>query len=242
MNWPEKPWSGWERPDLGTTLYFTQMDPLDASMIETLARRDWTYAHLPFRRPLYLTPDWDPTGFDALILTSKRAAVWLLQQKLNQVPPLAVVGETSTALLKGLPLIFPTDPPTCAADLVARLQTFWPQPARLLFLRGHKASSTIVDGLKNHQAQQLTVYRTERICKKITALDNDSMVYFQAPSSVADYMDHYPKPPKWVGSIGPSTSEALRVSGWPVHFQPKRPENRHFVAQVPRPCELDGRK
>lgn len=216
-------------------LYFTQLDPPDPGLCEQLALKDWQVCHLALRRSLLLEVDVDLARFDVLIISSKQAARWLKRRELTTWPKLAVVGASSAALLPQQHLLF-DQAPANAGELVVRLLPLLGPKTRLLFLRGEKALETIPSGLAHHGLHEHIVYRTEKISKISTPPLQPAMVYFQAPGTVADYLEAFVHPPDYVGAIGPTTARALAGIGWQVHFQPSRPENECFARELPPPA------
>lgn len=214
-------------------LYFTQIDPPAESIRLQLAQKGWEGRHLVFRQVVFQKIGMDPSSYDALLLSSKQAVRWLLAQDFQQLPPLAVVGAASSALLPSRQLLFPQKPPANAAELAERLGHAFPQPSRFLFLRGRIARDTLANVLTDHHLEQRIVYSTEKLSKKFHPLVQGSMVYFQAPSTVADYFEHFCARPGCIGVIGPSTAQAVESLGWSIDFQPSRPENRHFAEELP---------
>lgn len=223
-------------------LYFTQIDPVDPHFCDLLSWRGWHCRHLPMRRVVLseAAPDWDPDAFDALILTSKSAARWLLKWRLDRLPPLAVVGESTRALLPGKPMLLAGPAPANADALADRLcRHFHQGPARLLFLKGASASDTLAHELQHHVLAEQVVYRTEKLSQKLPTPPMPAMVYFQAPSTVFDYQEIYHNPPTHVAAIGNSTARAVEAAGWHLGFQPSRPETRCFVTELPAAREWE---
>jgi uroporphyrinogen-III synthase len=220
-------------------LYFTQIDPPETALFQRLEAKGWMPQHLPFRQVEFCGESLVLGDFDALVLTSKQAARWLLQQPRQALPPLAVVGTASAALLAGHDLLI-ADPPGNAADLAGAIRTRLPTSARILFLRGETAKTTIPLALNDYHLTCHTVYRTRKIQQKVRAIEDPSMVYFQAPSTVADFVEHFAQPPSWIAAIGASTAGTLRQLGWRIDFQPSRPENRFFVAELPQPGRISS--
>ena len=216
-------------------LYFTQIEPPEPETLAVLERKGWQCLHFPFRRAelLEVNPP-EPFGqFDALILTSRRAAQWLLAGNYRDLPPLAVVGAATAQLLQDHRLLFPKNPPPNAAALVSRLRKRFSAPARFLFLKGEAAPETLKSELQPHEVTVSTVYRTVPIEEKTRPLQQPAMVYFQAPSTVSDFMERYGKPPARIAAIGPSTAAALSSLGWAIDFQAERPETASFAATLP---------
>ncbi len=219
-------------------LYFTQMDPIPNAVSVPLEAKGWTCVHMPFREVVFLeTGAVDFGDYDCIILTSKQAAHWLLQNAGDTLPPLAVVGGATTALLKKFHCLFKDNPPPSAQDLVERLaeRGF---SRRNLFLRGVHARDTVEKGLPHDQLQSLVVYDTQKI-KKSKPIYGSGMVYFQAPSTVADFWETYRKPPKLIGVIGETTAGAIMARGWPVHFKAGRPELTFLAEQLPSPEDFN---
>ena len=98
---------------------------------------------------------------------------------------------------------------------------------------------TIPKHLSKHRLTEKIVYETAKIVKKYPPLNKDGMVYFQAPSSVTDYVAAFSEPPKRIGSIGPTTANAIKKQGWVIDFQPSRPENHFFVEEIFFSSELE---
>ncbi len=217
-------------------LYFTQMDPLDPRISELLADRGWVCRHLPMRRVVFSEEPFelDSDAWDALILTSKQAARWLLRKGFERLPPLAVVGESTSVLMGDATMLLPSPAPTDADALAALLRKrFQHKTARLLFLRGASSAPTLARELRHHKFQERIVYRTEKLSQKLPAPTMPAMVYFQAPSTVFDYQEIYHNPPTHTAAIGKSTAMALKQIGWRQDFQPSRPENACFAAELP---------
>lgn len=217
-------------------LYFTQMDPVPDGVTETLSAKGWWVGHHPFRKVVFrqVKPAFDQTQL--IVITSKQAARWLLAQKVPNLPPVAAVGATTNRLLVGRRLLFdPTQeaPPANADELVARLEKH-PEFQDILFLSGARIRDTVEKRLNNRNVRREIVYHTEKIAN-YPRLQCPAMVYFQAPGSVADYRENEPSPPALIGAIGPSTAKALHGLGWPIHFQPGRPENTIFAKEIPGP-------
>jgi len=214
-------------------LYFTQIDPLAPEQIAALAVKGWQAEHLAFRRVCFKEPDIRLTGFDAILITSKQAARWLRARRPAELPSLAVVGRTSSALFAPDDLLFGEDPPADARGLVTALRQRFAAGARFLHLRGAATRDTVAEGLADYVLIGAEVYETARLAREYSPLDRGGMVYFQAPSTVADFMDHYPHCPDRVGAIGPATGDAVRAAGWRLDFQPTRPETDCFIAEIP---------
>ena len=218
-------------------VYFTQIDPPDQDTAEALAKKGWRCRHLPFRCVEWLrtrTPDM--SAYDVVVMSSKRAARWYLEQQGLHAKPLAVVGGATSAILAGHELVFGDDPPANAKELAQRLAKQLPKEARLLFVRGEIASKSIPDGLSGFALDQLTVYRTP--LHKIDPVYQGGMVYFQAPGSVRDFHAAFTNKPTLAGAIGSATQEALVLLGWPVHFRPSRPETAVMIDEIPSPEQL----
>lgn len=215
-------------------LFFTQMDPIPGPVVTALEAKGWSCVHAPFRRVVLMDPPkMDLQSYDCLIITSKQAARWLLGQAYETLPPLAVVGGGTAALLQEHTCLFKDAPPANAAELTARLLE--PEsPRKCLFLRGATARDTLEKSLPSHRLDLATVYRTEKI-EKIQPIRGPGVVYFQAPSTVADFWETYRKPPDLIGAIGKTTAAAIHARGWPLHFKPTRPELIHLVEQLPSP-------
>ena len=221
-------------------LYFTQMDPPVAAHYRLLAARGWTLQHLPFRRPCFYEPpaDLHPAHYDLIILSSKQAAKWLCRYFPPPLPPIAAVGRTTASLLNGYDLWFDDPPPAHGAELVDRLNAELPPGPRLLFLHGHQAKRVIPTGLAAFSPVAQTVYGTEKLLTTFAPLPQKAVVYFQAPSTVADYLEIYGVPPWRIAAIGPSTATALRGLGWEPDFCPSRPETACFIAELPTPTQF----
>lgn len=216
-------------------LYFTQMDPLPDRFSANLEARGWLPHHLPFRQVVYLLEPTQLVGYDAVIVTSKQAARWLNRASvLTSQIRLAVVGRASSAELPPEQLLW-RNAPANATQLVERLLMHFPNRSKFLFLRGEQALNTVASGLENHELTQLVVYRCEKVLKKDRLLVSPNMVYFQAPSTVVDYLEVYRHPPKCIGAIGKTTAQAVKQVGWHIDFQPSRPENTCFTSELPSP-------
>lgn len=217
-------------------LYFTQINPLSDAATAAVKEKGWLPHHHPFRKIVFhqVNIARDLEGVDVLVLTSKNAAKWLLKQPLNLGRiPFAVVGETSAELLSTLGLHLVTKPAATARELAADLSQKLPQAAKVLFLCGAKTTGDLERGLARTCLQSRVVYSTQRIALKNAAIDSESMVYFQAPSTVDDYFSSFPFRPRWVAAIGPTTRLALEQRSWRVDFQPKRPELKNFIKELP---------
>ena len=216
-------------------LYFTQIDPLEDNYRDRLERRGWEYRHHPFREVVFLeVPVPDFSRYDVIILSSKQAAKWLIRHQVPALPPLAVVGRATASLLESYRLFFDEDAPPDADSLVEALRGRCQPSCRLLFLAGERARDTIPRGLADYPLVQTTVYKTVKL-KKNHARYEGGMVYFQAPSTVKDFLRVYREPPDWIGAIGGTTARSLENIGWQVHFKPSRPEVRYFVEELPDP-------
>ena len=214
-------------------LYFTQMDAPDPVVVAALNERGWRCIPMPFRE-IVLSDEYlaGVEGFDFIVLSSKNAAKWLLQQmKPQECPPLAIVGRATTELMTGYRLVF-DQPPANAAELVPRLRKRLADKARILFLRGEKALDTIPEGLGEFSLTSKTVYKTRKI-QKIRPIYTSGMVYFQAPSTVTDFSETYRQPPNLIGAIGPTTAKAIQKMGWRIDFQPERPEIKELIRALP---------
>ena len=111
-------------------LYLTQIDAPDSSLTAAFAAKGWQLCHFPFRRVvLHEEVGLPQEDYDVWIITSKQAARWLQKQpRPAKPPPLAVVGNTTTALLQAWPRLF--DPaPANAAELALALRKRFSQPA-----------------------------------------------------------------------------------------------------------------
>ena len=222
-------------------LYFTGLDSPGPAIGRALHEIGWQVVHMPFRRAVFLKADLpDPRIYDGWIMTSKRAVDWFLTQEISSPPRLAVVGETSSHMLRAFPLFFPENIPVNAASLLAGLRTRFPRGGRFLFIRGESALNTIPDGLDGYQLDQLMVYRTEKV-EKTHSNYLGGMVYFQAPSTVTDFLEQFGGSPEWTGAIGETTARALQKLNWKVHFRPSRPELRYLVEELPDPKTLIAR-
>lgn len=220
-------------------LFFTQMDPPPPSVVGVLQEKGWNPIHLPMRRESISGFEAiDSKGFEAILITSKRGVRWLLQGPLPPTP-VAVVGETSAALLLPQARLF-EHAPANALELARALRQRFDSGSRFLWLRGARAKDTLKQELEGYHLTERVVYETLKIPQKITTLPEPSMVYFQAPSTVVDFRECFGEQPKWIGAIGPTTAEALRRIGWMPHFQPSRPENVIFAAELPPSSTMTG--
>ena len=217
-------------------LYFTGIQAPPDQVVKSMETKGWCCRHMAFRQVVYLAanlPSVD-AGHGAWLITSPRAARWLLDQNPQKTPPIAAVGQTTHDLLTGFPLVFSQDPPRDAASLGERLQECFEAETRFLFIRGAAARDVLVEALGENRLDILTVYRTEKRTKIDTPYLG-GMVYFQAPSTVWDFQEIYGRPPQLVGVIGPATADAVRKLGWRVHFQPSRPELPGLIFEMPGP-------
>jgi len=222
-------------------LVFTQIDPPPDWAVTALEKKGWTCVHQAFRRVVFLdAPAEDLAAFDLLIVTSKQAARWLQARAPTALPPVAAVGRATSALLPGRRLAFGDDPPANAVELCARLRRSFTQSWRGLFLRGEAASPTIPKELADFDLTCRTVYKTEKISKNFAASPGPCMVYFQAPSTVMDFVERLRRPPTRIASIGPSTSAAIEKLGWSIDFTPSRPEIQFLVEELPPPAAFDS--
>lgn len=219
-------------------LYFTQVDPIPPGVNQVLSAKGWQVEHLPLRKVVWepATPNW--ADLDLVIVTSKQAALWLCAHPPPAAwPDLAVVGESTSALLPRQHLLFETAPAN-ATELVERLLPRLAPRTRILFLRGEKAQDTIPLALAAFDFRQTIVYRTEKNLEITSPPRSLAMVYFQAPGTVADFLEAFRQPPAFVGAIGPTTARALEAVGWRVDFQPSRPENACFAQELPPPSAM----
>lgn len=177
-------------------------------------------------------PNWET--FDAILITSGRAAQWLGERHFTgRLAPLALLGSHSAALLDGFEQLDLKGRPANAAELVVAVKKIFGESGRFLFLKGEHAKDTIPSAFQQSQLTQLTVYTTQKLLKEFPPLDKKGMVYFQAPSTVADFHAVYGRVLGRVSSIGPSTTLALNELGWSIDFQPSRPETAIFVKELP---------
>jgi len=214
-------------------LYFTQIDPPGESMAGQLADKGWRLRHLPFRQVIYRDVTLEPRAWDLWIITSKKAARWVVRRGFENLPRLAVVGAATAAMLPGDHLVFAAENgPANAAELAERLRGCEIGVNRACFLRGDKARPFPAVGFP---VMERVVYETVPLSQNSTPPETACMVYFQAPSTVADYQRSFRSKPGIVAVIGPSTAKAAENRGWAIDFQPDRPENTCFVREVPPP-------
>ncbi len=223
--------------DSAMYLYFTQVDPVPPGVNQALTEKGWQVEHLPLRKVVWAPAELNWTNFDLVIVSSKQAALWLRAHPPTSWPDLAVVGESSSALLPRQHLLFATAPAN-AAELVERLLPRLAPRTRILFLRGEMAQDTIPLALAAHDFHQTIVYRTEKNLEITSPPPSLAMVYFQAPGTVADFLEAFRQPPAFVGAIGPTTARALNAVGWRIDFQPSRPENACFARELPPPSAM----
>lgn len=220
-------------------LYFTQMDPVAPKHVTGLEAKGWQVLHMPFRKVAFervTLPEL--MQYELCIISSKQAARWFLNQGFQKSPPLAVVGKTSSALLKDYPLFCEADVPANAQELVKMVRERCHKD-KILYLCGANARETIPLGLQDYAFTSLIVYRTESVKKKSPKYSS-GMVYFQAPSTVMDFLETYGERPELIGAIGPSTEQALNGVGWQVDFRPSRPETTYMVNEIPKADEIRG--
>lgn len=226
-------------------LHFTQIDPPPPSLAVALSEKGWQPAHLCFRRVVDAADvNWDLTDVDAVVITSKYAARRFLRAApVAEAPPLAVVGKATSAFFPADRLLFPDNPPANAAELHKRLVERLRPGARLVFFSGEKTAGAFAEAGPELSVERRVIYRTERLFRQQDQHQRtpDGMVYFQAPSTVADYARVFPHRPSLIAAVGPSTAAALSARGWQVDFQPQRPENTAFINEIP-PTEFFKRK
>ncbi len=221
-------------------LHFTQIDPVPKAITMPLEARGWTCVHTPFREVVYLQMEpIDFQSYDCLIITSKQAARWLLKHHEGALPPLAVVGGSSNRLLKEHNCLFGDQPPA-SADMLVQALLKRGLPPKCLFLKGANARDVIEQGLPSANLHTVIVYQTQKI-KKNHCDYGSGMVYFQAPSTVADFYEMYQKQPELIGAIGETTASAIRDMGWSVDFKPTRPELPFLAQQLPAPANFNLR-
>ena len=218
---------------MGRVLYFTQTDPLAAEDRRELEGKGWTVKHLQFRRVVMFDLPVVLQGYDVIVVTSKQAARWLTKRPQQPLQNIAAVGGSTSALLPPASLLFGADPPATVADLVNRLRGALSHTDRVLFLKGSHAASLQSRGLTEPSLSEVVVYSMVPAAAKFPPIPEDAMVYFQAPSTVKDFWTYYQRRPGRIGAIGPTTAKAIREQGWAVDFQPSRPENQTFVAELP---------
>ena len=214
-------------------LYFTQIDPPAEGLTGPLAEKGWQLRHLPFRRVADRAVALAAEEGDLWLITSKNAARWVMRQGFGALPRLAVVGAATAALLPGDRLVFPPqEGPVHAADLAKRLRAMGAPAGRACFLCGDKARPFPDVGFPVVRHE---VYETPLIRQNSAPPESASMVYFQAPSTVADFHRSFRTKPGIIAVIGPTTAKAAESRGWAVDFQPGRPESTCFVNEVPPP-------
>lgn len=218
-------------------LVFTQMDPPHADHLAKLREKGWHPHHRPFRQVRFCRDPhtWQPPSDCCLILiSSKQAAHWLRAVPYPITVPIAAVGKTSNALLGTLPRYFQGEAPSHAEALAEWIETHEKPGQKLLFLRGKTAKNTLKQKLvSSFNFCEEEVYETVPLRGTFPSIPSPLMVYFQAPSTVKDYFQHYDRTPDHIAAIGPSTAQAIRERGLSIDFQPSRPETACFTHELP---------
>lgn len=221
-------------------LYFTQIASIPGAICEQLRTKGWLPLHMPFREvqlePIDLALNF--SKYDLIVLSSKNALTWLTQHTLPAHIQVAVVGNATNASLEPQHRFFKASAPANAADLAAKVCQALPLNTRILLLLGQRARPTLAMALTPFRTEVRVVYHTQRRNTDFTQPERPSMVYFQAPSAVEDYQQLFAEPPTFVAAIGPSTAQQLHQKGWPIHFQPSRPELTCFTAELPQASDF----
>jgi uroporphyrinogen-III synthase len=216
-------------------LYFTQIQPLSDQLTADVVAKGWVPTHLPFRQVVLADAQhalqW--LQFDLVVLSSKYAIQWLKQHQLPASLKIAVVGNASNALIPADQRFFQDDAPPNAKTLANVLTDQLHPENRVLLLHGKQATTTLQEALQTYKTTVLEVYETRPVKPNLSQIAQPSMVYFQAPSTVEDYHQHIADVPTYIAVIGPSTAQKVISYGWPIHFQPTRPELTTFTNQLP---------
>lgn len=224
-------------------LFFTQMESPSVKMTAALQCRDWQPVHLPFREALFFdhVPVMDLSPFKAIIMTSKNAVRWFLERQFPQPwPEFALVGGGTAQHLgtEGVRLMVPPAPHGEALVKTLRPKVAPQDP--LLFLHGARVAPHIPQGFMGYNLMECTVYETRKIVPNKALRPASGMVYFQAPSSVEDFVELYDFRPQHIAVIGPSTRKRVEQEGWRVDFQPSRPELEVFLRELPHHTNFKG--
>lgn len=224
-------------------IYLTQIDSPPEHCLTILKEKGWDPVHWPMREVRFAPPRQieNLAGFAALVITSKKAARWFLEQDYPRPwPKLAAVGRTTASMFAGEKTGMLCEPARNGAELAANLQTKLAPPAPLLFLCGAKVASGLTSGLAGYRLQLEVVYETLRIPANNRQKPRGGMVYFQAPSTVEDFLNLYDCRPHKIAAIGETTRRRLSQLDWQVDFQPSRPELDIFVDELPPPNGFEG--
>lgn len=197
------------------------------------------------------------TQYEWLVFTSANGARFFFEEfhkgfddiRCLGLVRIACVGEATADVVRGQHLRVEVQPKKASAEELAEtlLERESLDSAKVLVVTGNRNREVLVDRLHEARAivDRLPLYRTEEADLAADPVVGDfrakgaDAILFASPSAAQSFSDRAPalqlgprarRP--LVGSIGPSTSAALRQLGLPVDFEAARPDLDSLVAAL----------